>query len=148
MKEDKEFIVRVLINGDRPDYRIFSVFLWGNDHKIDSDGDSYNPASRSWTELYMRSRERKGGFEISQVSDNPKIFEVKSSNGYMANRAALFLARETAGMIVSPDNALHSYHVLVLKLGDFDLQQALERADQSVWRKSTPELPYPNLKER
>ena len=138
MIEDKNIVLRVLINGDRPDYRLFRVFLWGNDHKFNSDGDSYNPASRTWTELYMSSREVRASFEIYQVSDNPIIFEVKSSNKNILNRAALFLAKETAGQIVSSDNTLHPYYSLSDKLGDFfDLQQALERADRSVWREST-----------
>jgi hypothetical protein len=146
MEEIEEYMVKVLINGDRPDFRVFSVYLWGNDHSFDSDGDSYNPASRSWTWLRMSSRVVSGNFEINQVSEYPLIFEVRSSYEDIINRVALFLAKETNGQIVNVDNTLLPYHFLSDKLGiDFDLAEALKRADLSIWRQSTLENPYPNL---
>jgi hypothetical protein len=145
--ESIEYTLQVTINGDRPDFRIFSVFLWGDDN-FDSDGDSYNPASRTWTWLYMASREVQGQyFEIYQMSESPLIFEVKSPNINIANRVALFLAKETNGQIISPDNNLYPYNFLTDKLGDsYNLQEAFERADRSIWRESTLENPYPNIK--
>jgi hypothetical protein len=137
--------LRVIVNGDLPDFRLFSVYLWGEDHSYDSDGDSYNPASRTWTALYMGSREVSENFEMVQTEEHSAIFEVTSSDEFMVNRAALFLAKETNGQIAGPDDLLHSYHFLTDKLGDFDLRQALERAEKSVWRKSTLDNPYPNL---
>jgi len=146
MDEVKEYIVQVLINGDRPDFRVFSVYLWGDDYNFDSDGDSYNPASRTWSWLYMASRVVSGYFEISQVPEQSLIFEVRSAYENIVNRAALFLAKETNGQIVHIDNTLLPYQFLSDKLGsDFDLQEALRRADKSIWRQSTLDNPYPNL---
>jgi hypothetical protein len=143
-----EHILRILVNGNRPDFRIFSVFLWGGGHSVDSDGDSYNPASRSWTWLHMSSRVISGEyFEINQISEQPLIFEVRSPNESIANRVALFLARESTGHIIGIDGSLQPYESLIDKLGhSFDLPKAFERADQSIWRQSTLEKPYPNLK--
>lgn len=34
-------------------------FLWGDGHDVDSEGNASTPASRDWTELYLRSHERE-----------------------------------------------------------------------------------------
>src|SRR5687768_6834014 len=113
MPENKEYVLQVLINGERPDFRIFSVFLWGDNHNFDSDGDSYNPASRTWTCLYMASRELSGQYlKINLVSEQPLIFDVISPDQNIANRVAIFLAIETNGRIISPDNTLLPFNIL------------------------------------
>ncbi|MBL0018421.1 MAG: hypothetical protein IPP17_18785 [Bacteroidetes bacterium] len=131
----------------RPDFRLFSVFLWGDDHNFDSEGDSYNPASQTWTWLYMRSREYKdASFEIAQSDLNPEWMEISSTDVFIARRVAYFLARETDSPILLPDGTSQSLESLADALGQtFDLQAALQRADKSVWRKATLEKPYPNL---
>jgi hypothetical protein len=145
--EEKEYVLRILINGERPDFRVFSVYLWGDDYNFDSEGDSYNPASRTWTWLYMSSRVVEEYFEIGQVSKQPLIFEVISPNVSIASRVAFFLAKETCGQIIGSDNSLRPYDYLTDKLGkDFNLSEALMRAEQSIWRESTLENPYPNIK--
>jgi hypothetical protein len=81
------------------------------------------------------------------MSERPLIFEVISPNESIANRVALFLAKETDGQILRSDNSSQPYDALTNKLGnDFNLAEALTRADQSVWRESTLENPYPNIK--
>ena len=145
---DIEYKIKVLVNSDRPDFRLFWIFLWGEDHSIDSDGDSYNPASRTWTWLYMSSRELKNQhFEINQVDENSLTFEVVSENEFLAKRVAFFLSKETNGNICWEDNNIYGFDFLADKLGDdFNLASALRRAYNSIWRKATLENPYPNLK--
>ena len=133
--------IAVQINSERPDFRLFWIFLWGEDHRFDSDGDSYNPASRDWTELYMSSREiGNQTFEILKIKDEPLVFEVSSANHCLLNRVTFFLKRETNGITEETDETL------VQNMGeDFDLEEALKRADESVWRTSSLDNPYPNI---
>jgi hypothetical protein len=50
------------------------------------------------------------------------------------------LKRETNGFTKERDD------VLIQNMGDdFDLETALNRVDNSIWRQSTLENPYPNL---
>jgi hypothetical protein len=123
MDADKEYSIHVLVKGDRSDFRLFSVFLWGDYHNFDSDGDSYNLASRTWTWLYMASREFEGQYvEIDAASELPLIFSVESPVLHIANRAAFFLALETNGFIIDESNNLLPFDTLTDSLGeDFDL---------------------------
>lgn len=138
--------VSITINSGRPDFRVIIAFLWGDFHNVDSDGDSYNPASTTWTELYMSDRESENcSFELSAISQDPLIFEISSENECLANKVAFFLARETQGNVINNDN-LRAYETLASRLGDnFNLSKALDRADRSVWRNSSLWNPYPNL---
>ena len=142
-----EYKTRISANSDRPDFRLFSTFLWGENHNVDSEGNSYNPASRTWTALYMSSRELEDqAFEIEEIRDNPSTLEVISSNKLLALRAAFFLCKETNGKVIWDDGELYDPDFLSGKLGaDFDLHEAIRRANASIWRKSTLENPYPNL---
>ena len=141
MTEQKHNL-EVKINSVRPDFRVFVDYLWGADHNFDSDGDSYDPASRVWTELYMSSREIENqSFMIGKIKDDPLVFEVSSENKYLLNRVVYFLKRETHGITQVSDETL------LLNMGDdFNLEEALARADASIWRKSGPTNPFPNLK--
>jgi hypothetical protein len=92
--------ISILVKADRPDFRLFSVFLRGDNLSIDSDGDSYPASSRTWTELWMSNRGLPGsGFEILQSNEDSKIFSVTSDDAAISNRAAFFLAKETNGTI-------------------------------------------------
>ncbi|MDO1451958.1 hypothetical protein Q0590_37160 [Rhodocytophaga aerolata] len=138
-----------MINGPRPDFRLVESFLWSDFHNTDTDGNSYNPASRDWTELYIASRENKDEvIDINPINNNPLILEIKASNEILGNRVAYFLAKETLGQVIYKEETdLTDADFLLDKLGsNFNLQEALERAERSIWRKSTLENPYPNLK--
>jgi len=141
-----KYKINVEVKSDLPDFRLFKVFIWGENHNIDSDGDSFNPASRSWTDLYMSSREIVDeSFSVSRLEDTPSIYEVSSSNILIANRVGYFLAKETSHCIFI-DNLKYDYSFLQNKLGnDFNLDEAIKRSNLSVWRNSNLENPYPNL---
>src|SRR5688500_15006361 len=87
--------------GPRPDFRVVLAFLWNDPTGwIDTDGDSYNPASREWTELYCQHRAREDErLIISAVSNEPLILWVESELPELAARAAYFLALETNGTV-------------------------------------------------
>jgi hypothetical protein len=133
--------------GPRPDFRLVVTFLWSEMHNVDSDGNSLNPASKDWTELYLMNREKR--LEVVQVyplQEKPLILVVESEVVYFAARTAFFLARETNGDIIDQEGRCCSYEVLCSQLGEgFDVVEALRRADASVWRQATLEHPYPNL---
>jgi hypothetical protein len=94
----------------------------------------------------MKSREQENEFfEIFQIAENPLIFEVTSENIYLVNRVAYFLCRETKGKIVDYSINENDCEMLEKELGDFNLTIALNRADKSIWRKSSLANPYPNL---
>src|SRR6476620_4718467 len=84
--------------GDRPDYRVVISFLWSDEQNVDTDGDSYNPASRTWTYLFIRNREPEDEtIEIGSIEDDPLVLEIESELECLAARVAWFLATETGG---------------------------------------------------
>jgi hypothetical protein len=133
--------------GPRPDFRLVVSFLWSEMHDVDSDGNSFNPASRDWTELYLANREMPSEVvDVYPLHANPLILVVESTSASLAARTAFFLARETHGEVAGQEGRYGPYESLRSLLGeDFDLAAALDRADTSVWRRATLEHPYPNL---
>jgi hypothetical protein len=142
-----KFKLRVKINSNRPDFRLFATYLFGDDlHHYDSDGNSYPVNSRVWTELYMSSRKNpKLSFEITKENEQPLIFEVSSGWEVITNVISYFLARETSGEILDNNNQSISLDILKNKMGDFNLDERLLLADKSIWRQSSDQNPYPNL---
>jgi hypothetical protein len=134
----------------RPDYRLVLTFLWGDDRDCDTDGNSRNPASREWTELYCRNREKPAEvFDVSPVNQEPLVLEVESPHEWLAARVGYFLAVESAGLVADkPDGHYAGPDVLISKVGEFDLEAAKERVRQSMFQSATLEDPYPNLRRR
>ncbi|SRR5258706_5338075 len=139
------FIIELAISSELPDFRLIPVFLWGEDHSFDSDGDSYNPASRNWTWLHMHSRELANTpFEIEQSENDLSMYIIRSDNKEICSRIAFFLSTETNGKILSQDGQWNHPNYIMNDLGsDFNLAFALERSSKSCIRKSTLENPYP-----
>jgi len=136
-------------NGPRPDFRVVKAFLWSDARNVSSDGDSYNPASRDWTYLFLCNR--NNATEMVMVSqmppEPPLVLEIKSKCEYMAVRCAYFLAVQTNSDIAeTPTGGAFDPDGLVEKMGaDFDPDAAMRRAEQSLFARSTLENPYPNL---
>ncbi len=145
--EEKEFKLYVEVNAERPDFRVFVGYFFGDDlHNYDSDGNSYPVTSRLWTELYMSSREVDNlWFDIYQVKD--RTLQVKSCNEENVYRVAYFLAKETNGKVTTENDEPISLEKMVEKMGNFNLEERLKIAEKSVWRKSSFENLYPNLNE-
>ncbi len=143
-----KYILRVKVNSDRPDFRVFGAYFFGDDyHNYDSEGNSSSVSSREWTELYMHSRQNKDlWFDIDKVDENnTSILEVTSDKIENVNIIAYFLAKETDGIVLDNTDRPISLEILKMKMGDFDLEKRLLFADQSIWRKSTEANPYPNI---
>lgn len=140
--------INVTIDSDRPDFRLFGTFLFGEEtHNYDSDGDSYTVYSRVWTELYISSREIDRCFSIDKLTDDPLTFEVSSEQESTMYAIAYFLARETYGEVLGKDGSVLLFSDLVKLIGDFPLKKHLAIADQSIWRTTSEENPYPELPE-
>jgi hypothetical protein len=130
----EKFEIKVKINHERPDFRVFASYFFGNDfHSYDSDGDSFTVTSRNWTELYMCFRENADlSFEIWPISENPLIVTVSSERPENAYRIAYFLARETNGVILDENNEPIDLDYVIDRLGHFDLETRLIMADKSI----------------
>jgi hypothetical protein len=144
------YMARVFLQprGPRPDFRLVISFLWGDLHNVDTEGNSYNPANRDWTELYCQNRENElETFHVGAVSQAPLTLAVESDLPELAARVAYFLATETWAAVASdPSGPWHGPALLRKSLGSFDLAAAELRAQKSVWREATLEDPYPNLR--
>jgi hypothetical protein len=142
--------IKVKINAERPDFRVFSAYFFGNDcHNYDSEGNSYEPYSRTWTELYMCCRANSDlQFNIDDIDQEPLIFEVSAKTVEIVHIVAYFLAKETKGEILDEKNHVIPLESLLSKMGNFDLSTRLKLAENSIWRKSSVENPYPNLENR
>jgi hypothetical protein len=134
----------------RPDYRLVLTFLWGDDRDCNTDGNSRNPASRDWTELYCRNRRSPTEvFGVLPTSLQPLVLEVESSHEWLAARVAYFLAVEAGGFVADAPNGVYAVpDALSSKVGEFDLAAAKERVRRSVFQGATLEDPYPNLRRR
>ncbi|ATA89153.1 hypothetical protein CAPN001_13090 [Capnocytophaga stomatis] len=142
----QQFSLKVQINEQRPDFRVFKAFFFGDDfHNCDSDGDASPVYSRNWTELYMRSRENKQWFDIQCIEKDNLIFEITSDTEENVYQIAYFLAKETNGTILNDENQIINKDNMFSKMGNFNLEERLHLAEKSIWRKSSKENPYPNL---
>lgn len=137
----------------RPDFRLVKAFLWHDGQNVDTDGDSYNPASRTWTYLFMQNREDEAeAVVIDKVNTNigtsvALALEVKSEREYLAARCAYFLAVVTRSRVSTDvDKEACEPDALIERMGaNFDIEAAMRRVEQSPYSRSTLEDPYPNL---
>ncbi len=129
----------------RPDFRLVITFLWSDLHNVDTEGNSSNPASQEWTELYVMNRENEHEvFNVDPVAEQPLTLRICSDLHELAARVAYFLATETQSQVaVSEAGPWHDPEWLNDQVGDFDLAEATRRADRSRWRRATIENPYP-----
>ncbi len=146
MNENFSLIVKV--NAERPDFRVFGCYFFGDDfHDFDSEGDSFPVSSRNWTELYMCSRKfQKLWFDICWIEkDNKSVLNVTSDKIENVNIIAYFLAKETNGTVIDAENNPVILESLIKNMGDFELETRLLLAQKSIWRKSSETNQYPNL---
>ena len=94
----------------------------------------------------MRSRTNADlHFEICPIHETSLILEVTSGKEENVYRIAYFLATETKGEVLDDANKILPLERLKEKMGDFNLQERLLIAKNSIWRKATEDNPYPNL---
>lgn len=126
------FMIRFWIRepGAREPYYKYMVFLWGDGHDCDTDGNSNHIDDRTWTELTIINRKDESErVDVDPISDSPLTLEVKSERDYLAARLAYALAVTTAGRLSRfPDGSRLENTVLVPLMGQFDLDAALKRS--------------------
>ena len=133
---------------ERPDYRLVKAFLWDDARNVDADGNSDNPASRSWTQLMLDPRDTDGErFDIVACEDAPLTLKVMASHPELAAQVAYFLGHATDGAIARhPAGPYLPPSDLESQLGaDFDVAAAFRRVEQSPFTRSSLANPYPNL---
>lgn len=133
-------------DGPRPDTRLLIAFLWGDEHDVDTDGDASNPASRTWTDFFCSDRKDPASrFEVELLPDGLGYLAVESETQVLAARVALFLSSEMNTVVVTDIGGESvADEALVDACGDFDIGVAMERAQNSRWRRATLENPYPD----
>jgi len=130
--------------GSRPDYRLVLAFVWG-DADCDTDGNSYNPASREWTALYARHRGRPlEAFDVNLSSTDPLVLEVESQHEWIAAAIAYLLAVSTTGGVsAAPSGPFGSAETLLPRISGFDVEDAWARYQSSRFQRATLDDPYP-----
>ncbi len=133
---------------ERPDFRLVIAFLWHDGQNVDTDGDSHNPASRNWTELYLCNRENSAEMvDISPAQQTPLILEVESELEVLAARTAYFLACQTRGQVFTAlGESGQSPNCLLELMGEFQVEGAMRRVEKSPFTRATIKNPYPNLR--
>ena len=133
---------------ERPDFRLVIAFLWHDDQNVDTDGNSYHPASRTWTELYVQNREREDEVvDVNQHQESPLVLRVTSEHQQLAARVAFFLATFCGGSVsLSSDGEWSLPDSLLPLIGpDFNTSEALHRVAHSPFARSSLDNPFPNL---
>ena len=138
-------MIRVQISGERPDFRVFIDLLYSDGRNVDTDGDSNLVWSRVWTDLYIKDRESSDPFvEISASSENPNLFEVISESERLEELASIYLFDYCGVSIEKDDKKFDAVEIDRLKDKYSD---EINRANESIWHKSSENNPYPNLAE-
>lgn len=127
----KTYFVRV--GGNRPQFGLVVTFLWGDDEDVDTEGDSVEPESQDWTELYVA---RRGGarevVDVSVSQSEPLTLRVDSEWPEIAARVAFFLATATKGAVAEQSaGPFGSPSTLFSSIGNFDVRAGLERVIKS-----------------
>lgn len=136
---------------ERPDFRLVITYLWHDLYKVDTDGNSYNPASRTWTQLFIRNRQDDSeAIDIVPAIEDPLILLVESQKEYLAARTAYFLAEfMSTGIAETQDGPFRKPTTIQHALGaGFDVTEAMCRVQSSPFMESTLDNPYPNVYQR
>jgi hypothetical protein len=133
---------QVLIERDRPDFRVFIDLLYDYGRNVDTEGNSYPVNSRTWSSLYVKDRESSDpAVEVGPCSSNPSLLEVTSESHELEELVALYLLISSGTSLFANGLELVGTEIDRLKATH---QAALLRAEQSIWHTSSNETPYPN----
>jgi hypothetical protein len=131
----------IAIDRERPDFRVFIDLLYGHDHEVDTEGDSAPVNSRIWTHLFIADREEQNpSLEIYPRELQPLTLSVSSDSPRLEELAALYLFLTSGTSIAKSTEDLGSDEINSLKS---KYHSELQRAIDSIWHKSSNELPYP-----
>lgn len=97
-----KFECHVEINGPRLPFGEFADRVFGKDSNLDTDGDSDQIFSTSWTELTLQQRELPfSRVDIDPFQTEPLILKVSGDDETLTRKAAKLLVQTTNGKIVS-----------------------------------------------
>jgi hypothetical protein len=134
---------QIKVDKNPPDFRVFIDLLYGENHNVDTDGNSYPVNSRLWTYLYISDRESHDApVTILVKQSNPNIFEVKSKSQELETLAALYLFLYCGTSIAFNDRELEQKEIEILKQR---YTGQLQRAEKAIWHESSDQRPYPNI---
>ncbi len=135
---------QVIVDRERPDFRVFLDLLYGSERNMDTEGDSYIAYSRVWTELYMKDRESDDPcVDIFQSDKEQNIFVVTSKSHKLESLTALYLYLYCGVSMQFNGRQLEQQDIEELKR-QYDAE--LLRAENSVWHQSSQNNPFPNLR--
>jgi len=137
--------ILVTAPNERPDFRQVLALL--NFEHVDTDGDSHNPASRTWTWLHVQNRDEPyEEVDIYPKTESPLILTVDSEHDELAAAVAFYLATHMRGEVCINEKAGYvTPEALILMRGAFDLDAAILRAQSTPAARSTLEIPHPHL---
>ncbi len=82
--------------GPLPPYYEIAYSLWGKNSNFDSDGDSYDPESTSWTELTLILRSEKNQRIDIDPIDGTKSLMLKTTSIELKQKVINFLQKHGA----------------------------------------------------
>ena len=132
---------------DRPDFRLVVTYLWHDLYNVNTDGNSPNPASRDWTELFIQNRQDETEtVDIVAAMEDPLILLIESQTDHLAARTAYFLAEfMSTGISDAQDGPFREPATIQHAIGTgFDVTEAMARVQSSPFMNSTLDNPYPN----
>ncbi|MCQ3827835.1 hypothetical protein HXX02_00095 [Microbulbifer elongatus] len=136
-------MIKVTVDKDRPDFRVFIDLLYGPDRNVDTDGDSIPIYSRDWEYLSIEDRETESvPVEIFSEGRYPLVFEVMSESRELEEISALYLYLYCGCHIEIESTSATEGLIQSLKI-KYAIE--LERARNSIWHSSSESNPYPNL---
>ena len=95
------FVVTLRNPGPRPPFYEVVDHVFGRDHEVDTDGNSLERDSTSWTELWVVSRENALlKLDIEPIGERPLALRVSGSTQAIVDRAARFLLEATGGELL------------------------------------------------
>ncbi len=115
---------------ERPHFRCLVEFLFRDSERVDTDGDSYDATSRTWTWLSVRKDDDESfGVEIYPARESPLVFAVESKSKMIAARTAYFLAKSMRCEVSTRlDGPPLDWKTLEVAMGDtFDFEEAMSR---------------------
>ncbi|UKN02702.1 hypothetical protein K6119_04135 [Paracrocinitomix mangrovi] len=142
------YLLYLNITEPRPDFRLVCTWVTQDLENVDTEGDSHNPASREWTNLYLADRKNNAWCgEINKSSDPINMWTISASTLEFAAFLAIFLKDETNCEVWLDSNKKEELdrNALIKLIENFDITESINRTANSIWRKSTLVEPYPNL---
>lgn len=136
-------MIVVIVNHDRPDFRVFADLLFGYERNVDSEGDAFPVFSREWRELYLKDREsEEPPIEIHAKEADPLRFEIESKSKRLEELTSIYMYKYCGESIIIDGLKIPQDEVSNLSA---KYSKELKLANNSIWHQSNENNPYPNI---